>query len=101
MRLKALIVAAFASLALVVLPAAATATIHPIVVSFVCASPTAMANHPLGDVADPPGQTPGYGSHAEQSSLRAIQRASGNAWKFSLPSFEPTNPALSNCTNSG
>jgi hypothetical protein len=53
----------------------ASATIHPIVESFDCANENAFAHHPLGDPADPPGQTPGYGSHSENSTLRAIQQA--------------------------
>ena len=51
---------------------AASATIHPIVESFDCADENAFANHPIGDVADPPGVTPGYGSHSETSSLRSL-----------------------------
>ena len=54
---------------------AASATIHPIVESFDCANESAFANHPLGDPADPPGQTPGYGSHSDTSTLRAVQMA--------------------------
>src|SRR5215204_4052946 len=50
----------------------ASATIHPIVESVDCANPIADANHPLGDVAEVPGQTPDYGSHSDQSSLRAL-----------------------------
>jgi hypothetical protein len=100
MRLKSVVAVALAFGALLALPAAASATIHPIVVSFVCASGTAMENHPLGDVADPPGQTPGYGSHSEQSSLRAIQQAPLQAWKFDPDTFEPTSPALTNCAKS-
>lgn len=53
----------------------ASATIHPIVESFECANENAFANHPLGDPADPPGQTPGVGSHSDTSSLRAVQNA--------------------------
>ncbi|HEX6353284.1 hypothetical protein [Actinophytocola sp.] len=53
-------------------PGIASATIHPIVESADCANATADANHPLGDVADPVGQTPGVGSHSDQSSLRAL-----------------------------
>jgi hypothetical protein len=53
----------------------ASATIHPIVESADCANATADAAHPLGDVADPPGQTPGFGNHSDNSSLRAIQVA--------------------------
>ena len=50
----------------------ASATIHPIVESADCANPIANENHPLGDVAEVPGQTPDYGSHSDQSSLRAL-----------------------------
>lgn len=53
----------------------ASATIHPIVESADCANATADAAHPLGDVADPPGQTPGFGSHSDSSTLRAVQEA--------------------------
>lgn len=51
---------------------AASATIHPIVESADCANEQADAHHPLGDVADPIGATPGVGSHSEQSTLRAV-----------------------------
>lgn len=53
-------------------PGVASATIHPIVESADCANATANAHHPLGDVAEPIGQTPGVGSHSDQSSLRAL-----------------------------
>lgn len=58
----------------------ASATIHPIVESFDCANEQAFAHHPLGDPADPPGQTPGYGKHSDQSTLRAIQEADDSAF---------------------
>lgn len=58
----------------------ASATIHPIVESFDCANEQAFAHHPLSDPADPPGQTPGYGSHSDQSTLRAVQQASPKAF---------------------
>lgn len=65
----------------IVLPASpAGATIHPIVESYDCAADQAFANHPLLDPADPPGQTPWYGNHADQSTLRAIQEANWNAF---------------------
>jgi hypothetical protein len=57
----------------------AMATIHPIVESADCASATADAHHPLGDVADPPGQTPGL-NHSAQSTLRAVQEANSAAF---------------------
>lgn len=51
---------------------AASATIHPIVESADCANVQGDAHHPLGDVADPIGATPGVGSHSDKSSLRAV-----------------------------
>lgn len=51
---------------------AASATIHPIVESADCANAQADAHHPLGDVADPIGATPGVGSHSDTSTLRAV-----------------------------
>jgi|SRR5215216_6939052 len=97
MRLKLLLVVALA-LGALALPVGASATIHPIVASFVCANPAAAEAHPLGDVAEVPGQTPGYGSHSDQSSLRALQVSAPEAWKFD-EDFNPTNPALTNCAN--
>ncbi|RKO25310.1 hypothetical protein D7Z96_05710 [Pseudarthrobacter phenanthrenivorans] len=57
---------------------AASATIHPLVESFDCANQTAFAHHPIGDVADPPGVTPGYGSHSDKSTLRSVMAVLGN-----------------------
>ena len=51
---------------------AASATIHPLVESADCANAQADSHHPLGDVADPIGATPGEGSHSDQSTLRAV-----------------------------
>lgn len=72
---RALILTAVVAAATVLTAPSASATIHPIVESADCASATADAAHPLGDVADPPGQTPGFGSHSDQSTLRAVQEA--------------------------
>jgi hypothetical protein len=58
----------------------ASATIHPIVESFDCANEQANAHHPLGDVAEVPGQTPGYGSHSDTSSLQALGDANTSAF---------------------
>jgi hypothetical protein len=66
---------------------AASATIHPIVESFDCASDTAFDNHPLGDVADPPGVTPGYGSHSDTSSLRSLIVITDGFQDFSSPAI--------------
>lgn len=72
---RALAISAMAAAATLLVAPSASATIHPIVESADCASSTADAAHPLGDVADPPGQTPGYGSHSDTSTLRAVQEA--------------------------
>ena len=50
----------------------ALGTIHPIVESFDCANEQAFANHPLGDPADPPGQTPDATPGNGQNELRAL-----------------------------
>jgi len=77
---RVLTVAGMAVAATVLTAPGASATIHPIVESADCASGTADAVHPLGDVADPPGQTPEYGSHSDTSTLRAIQEANAAAF---------------------
>lgn len=64
----------------------ASATIHPLVESADCASAQAGAVHPLGDVADPPGQTPGE-NHSEQSSLRAVRVISDDFTDLSSPAL--------------
>jgi hypothetical protein len=65
----------------------ASATIHPIVESFDCVGTDVPAGHPIGDVADPPGQTPEFGSHSEQSSLRAIIVVSDGFTDLSSPAL--------------
>lgn len=78
----------FLSLALTValfaLAPTAGATIHPIVESFDCANEQAFAHHPLGDPADPPGQTPGdvnpAGQETGSKALVALGVANGNAF---------------------
>ena len=65
----------------------ASATIHPIVESFDCVGTDVPAGHPIGDVADPPGQTPEFGSHSEQSSLRAIIVVSDEFTDLSSPAL--------------
>ncbi len=65
----------------------ASATIHPIVESFDCVGTNVPLGHPTGDVADPPGQTPGFGSHSEQSSLRAILAVTDDETDFSSPAL--------------
>jgi hypothetical protein len=62
----------------------AGATIHPIVESFDCADEQAFAHHPLGDVADPRGQTPGdvnpAGQETGSKSLVALGVADDSAF---------------------
>jgi hypothetical protein len=65
----------------------ASATIHPIVESFDCVGTDVPEGHPIGDVADPPGQTPEFGSHSEQSSLRAINAVTDDFTDFSSPAL--------------
>jgi hypothetical protein len=84
---RAVIVGLLAGAAAVVPAVGASATIHPIVESFDCASERAFEVHPLGDVADPPGQTPDFGSHSEQSSLRAINAVTDDMTDFSSPAL--------------
>lgn len=82
---RALIATLLAIAATLAFAPGASATIHPIVESAECANATADDAHPLGDVADPPGQTPevpevpgqmpGVVSHSGSSSLRAFGEA--------------------------
>jgi len=76
-----------AAVAVIVLFAAspASATIHPIVPSFVCSSASF-------DVANPPGQTPGA-NHSDQSTLRALQATGVLTITESGPVLDLTRPA--------
>ena len=71
MKKRALAIAVVATATLAV-PMSASATIHPIVESFDCANPQAFAHHPLGDPADPLGQTPGATPGNGNNALRAL-----------------------------
>jgi hypothetical protein len=94
--MKRFIVAAVASAALFVVPAA-PATIHPIMLGWWCGNAS----------GNPPGQTPGA-NHSDQSTLRALQ-ATGAIADLSVPaskfsSFDPatdtgtpSNPGALNC----
>lgn len=66
---------------------AASATIHPIVESYDCASQTAFDNHPLGDVAEVPGVTPGYGSHSTNSDLASLSATTDGFTDFTSPAW--------------
>jgi hypothetical protein len=76
-----------ATLVTVIWAPGASATIHPIVESYDCANQTAFDNHPLEDVADPPGQTPDYGEHSDQSSLAALNAVTDGFSDFSSPAL--------------
>jgi hypothetical protein len=78
------IAATVAALALVAV-SPASATIHPIVPSFVCSSASF-------DVANPPGQTPGA-NHSDQSTLRALQSTGVLTFTASGPVLDLTRPA--------
>ena len=69
-----------AALMLALMAAPALATIHPIVESADCVGTDVPEGHPTGDAADPPGQTPDFGSHSDQSSLRALQESDDSAF---------------------
>jgi hypothetical protein len=87
MRRRALTFGLLALAATFAFAPSASATIHPIVESYDCQTEQAQAAHPLGDVADPPGQTPGYGRHSDTSSLRAISVITDGF-------TDPSSPAL-------
>ena len=79
-RIVFMVTVALVMAAMMAVAGPASATIHPIVESFDCANQQAFEHHPLGDPAEVPGQTPGYGSHSDQSSLRALQEADDSAF---------------------
>ena len=69
---RALVGAAVAAGGVLLTSGTAGATIHPIVESFDCANAQAFAHHPLGDPADPLGQTPGATPGDGNNELRAL-----------------------------
>lgn len=78
-RIVLLVTAALVMALMMAVAGPASATIHPIVESFDCANEQAFEHHPLGDPADPPGQTPEYGNHSDQSTLRGFSQSNENA----------------------
>jgi hypothetical protein len=80
MRRTAVVFVVAVSGALFVFAPGAGATIHPIVESFDCANAQAFAHHPLGDPADPRGQTPGATPGQGQNELRAVSVANDSAF---------------------
>ena len=69
---RVLVLAAAAAGGVLFMSGSAGATIHPIVESFDCANEQAFEHHPLGDVADPIGQTPGATPGNGNNALRAL-----------------------------
>lgn len=84
---KSLAIAAVVFAGTLGLAPAASATIHPIVESYDCASDAAFAHHPLGDVAEPPGVTPGHGSHSTNSDLASLSATTKGFTDFSSPAW--------------
>lgn len=84
---KSLAVAGIVFVGALGLAPAASATIHPIVESYDCANESAFAHHPLGDVAEPPGVTPGYGNHSTNSDLASLSATTGGFTDFSSPAW--------------
>jgi hypothetical protein len=80
MRRTTLVFVLSLAVALFALAPTAGATIHPIVESFDCANAQAFAHHPLGDPADPRGQTPGATPGQGQNELRALSVANESAF---------------------
>src|SRR5215203_994836 len=72
MRRTAAVFVLALGVALFALVPVAGATIHPIVESFDCANEQAFAHHPLGDPADPRGQTPDATPGDGNNELRAL-----------------------------
>jgi hypothetical protein len=84
MRRTVVISAVALSVALSALVPTAGATIHPIVESFDCANAQAFAHHPIGDPADPAGQTPGdvnpAGQETGSTAFTALDHAADSAF---------------------
>src|SRR5215203_7254207 len=86
-RIVFMVTVALVMSAMMALAGPASATIHPLVESADCVGTAVPEGHPTGDAADPPGQTPDFGSHSEQSSLRALAVVSDDFTDFSSPAF--------------
>ena len=80
-------VAALMAAMLAVTAVPAFATIHPIVESFDCANEQAFAHHPLGDPADPPGQTPDATPGKGNNEERALRATTDDFTDFSSPAL--------------
>lgn len=84
---RVLLVVPAALLLLAVTAGPTFATIHPIVESFDCANAQAFAHHPLGDPADPLGQTPGATPGQGKNVLRAVWVTSDGLTDFTSPAW--------------
>ena len=83
---KVLVILAAAIVAAAAVAASASATIHPLMVGWVCGNAS----------GDPPGQTPGA-THSDQSTFRALQATGvvlGTDPQTGLPIFDYSNPAM-------
>ena len=67
-------------LMMLMLASVGSATIHPIVESFDCANEQAFTHHPAGDVAEPPGQTPGANPGNGKNVFAALSNANAAAF---------------------
>src|SRR6266511_5536022 len=79
--MKRLIIAAIAAAGLFAVPSA-PATIHPIMLGWVCGAAS----------GNPPGQTPGE-NHSDQSTLRALQATGVLTFTASGPVLDLTRPS--------
>jgi len=92
-RIILLVTVALVMAAMLAVAGPASATIHPIVESVDCANPIANENHPLGDVAEVPGATPGDLNPADKptgqgnNELRALIVTSDGFTDFSSPAW--------------
>jgi len=86
-KLRATLVVSLAAIAAVAVSAApASATIHPLMVGWVCGSAS----------GEPPGQTPDE-THSDESTFRALQATGiiiGTDPETGLPIFDYDNPAI-------
>ena len=92
-RIVFMVTVALVMAAMMAVAGPASATIHPIVESADCANSIADANHPLGDVAEVPGATPGDLNPADKptgqgnNELRALTVTSDGFTDFSSPAW--------------
>jgi len=92
-RIILLVTVALVMALMLALAGPASATIHPIVESADCANPITDKTHPLGDVAEVPGATPGDVNPADKptgqgnNELRALTVTSDGFTDFESPAW--------------